>query len=61
MASIICALLLVCGIVSAQPGSIVTQTKSNALIDASKIAEVGVVNKTSANQVLNNLVGTWKF
>ena len=61
IASIICALLLVCGSVFAQPGSIVTQTKNNALIDASKVNELGVVNKTSANQVLNNLVGTWKF
>ena len=46
MASIICTLLLVCGIVSAQPGSIVTQTKSNVLIDTTRVDEIGVVNKT---------------
>ncbi len=58
----ISCLMLVSGWVSAQPGSIITQTNNNALIDTSATGiDDGVVTKSVANQVLNNLVGSWRF
>lgn len=60
--AVICCLILVSGWVSAQPGSIITQTNNNALIDTSTTGiDDGVVTKAIANQVLNNLVGSWRF
>jgi len=58
----ISCLYLVSGSVSAQPGSIITQTNNNALIDTSTTGiNDGVVTKSLANQVLNKLVGSWRF
>lgn len=60
----ICGLLLVCGLVAAQPGSIVTQSKTTADIEAAfnnSVFDQSVITKNLANQVMNNLVGTWNF
>lgn len=56
-------LLLVCGLVTAQPGSIVTQSKTTADIEAgfNSAYDQNVITKNVANQVMNNLVGTWNF
>lgn len=56
-------LVLVCGLVTAQPGSIVTQSKTTAEIEAGFNAafDNNVITKNVANQVMNNLVGKWNF
>ncbi len=56
-------LVLVCGLVTAQPGSIVTQSKTTAEIEAGFNAafDNNVIKKNVANQVMNNLVGKWNF